>query len=345
MENPNAVSLNSLIDRAIGRPDAPEAKPGQDASLIGVMKNIQTLLAALVHGGQGGLRTDEGGRLEIVCSCTHGAPEAAAAASDGPATVALAGPVRLDHSKAHIGTVTVLNQPTTQAVTLAEGATIEATVSNFPAIQTVELIDNLVSFEDPVTVEGEVSISGVVAVVGKVQVGNFPQLQQVEVVSAPIPPSAFEVSNLPDIQRVKVLDPVEVDGTVEVSNFPAVQRVMLVGPLKLEYPPMPAAAPAPAPPADDPFPERGHKTGIQVAEVGMSATRVLEDSPNRLAAFISNPNEVPIYIGPEGVTPADGIQIASLVTYVDDMSEDAWYAVVAPGATGTPTIRVWEIVG
>ena len=71
------------------------------------------------------------------------------------------------------------------------------------------------------------------------------------------------------------------------------------------------------------------------------ATLVIPANKHRLSCVIANAHAtVAVYIGPAGVTIANGIPIAAGASFTDNFSTDAWYMIPA---SGTSDVRAVEV--
>lgn len=83
----------------------------------------------------------------------------------------------------------------------------------------------------------------------------------------------------------------------------------------------------------------GAKTSSSAAPTTTSGS-VLAANDQRKAAIIHNAGTAIVYVGASGVTTSTGIPLAAGATITDDVSTDAWHAVMA---SGTGDLRIIEV--
>lgn len=86
---------------------------------------------------------------------------------------------------------------------------------------------------------------------------------------------------------------------------------------------------------------KGTKT-LGTRSIGTTATLALAANSNRKEAILTNPStSVTVYLGPAGVTTGTyTLALGPGASYIDDASNDAWYAIVA---AGTQQMNVTEV--
>lgn len=116
------------------------------------------------------------------------------------------------------------------------GQPIHTIVENFPPIQDVNVLNDpfdvhVLNTQFDVNVvnnQFDVNVTNAsITVDGVVDIGNFPAVQQVEIIDQPI---SVDVGNFPTAFDVNVTNAsLTVDGTVDIGNFPAIQQVEITG--------------------------------------------------------------------------------------------------------------------
>ena len=95
--------------------------------------------------------------------------------------------------------------------------------------------------------------------------------------------------------------------------------------------------------------ERHTTLNVYTYTVGVSATRIALENPNRVALTVHNPSAVDMYLSPRpDVLPASGIVLSAnggtLMLNFQEDGEGVGYELWAINALGNNTLTTWETV-